>query len=245
VGLGVVPAAAAAHRAADRGRRGGAVLGERPGAPGGAAAVGRGGAAAVLPAASAHSGHREEHLRAPASRDLGLRFGIGGVARAAPQGLGAGRGGARRDAGGGGGLADAGERDREREEVVGAPHVGAEAGGDAVPDGGHLLGFLVLAPLPSPPRLALVLVRCGGRARARLPPKKLFSSTSARPRVPGRVATDRGGWQCCWRVAGFPLIKASWAGPLRIVGPLFPDRWPHAAVEIRFDSGTALVYMSL
>jgi hypothetical protein len=167
VGLGVVPAAAAAHRAADRGRRGGAVLGERPGAPGGAAAVGRGGAAAVLPAASAHSGHREEHLRAPASRDLGLRFGIGGVARAAPQGLGAGQGGARRDAGGSGGLADAGERDREREEVVGASQVGAEAGGD----GGHLLGFLVLAPLPSP-SLALVLVRCGGRVRARLPRKK-------------------------------------------------------------------------
>ena len=117
MGLAVVPsAAAAAHGAADRGRRRGAVLGERAGAPRGAAAVGRGRAAAVVPAAPAHGGHGEQHLRAPphGGLDLGhrVRLRIGGVAGGAPRGLGAGRGGARRDAGRG--LPDSGERDRDR-----------------------------------------------------------------------------------------------------------------------------------
>jgi len=147
-------ATVAVHGAADRGRRCGAVPGERPGAPRGAAAVGRGRAAAVGPAAPAHGGHREQHLRAPPHGGLGLglrvRLGVGVVARGAPRGLGAGRGGARRDAGGGGGLAHAGQRDRELREVVGAAHVSAPAGGDAVRDGGsgsgsggHLLRFLL------------------------------------------------------------------------------------------------------
>ena len=120
MGLAVVPAAAAAaHGAADRGRRCGAVLGERAGAPRGAAAVGRGRAAAVVPAAPSHGGHREQHLRAPphGGLDLGhrVRLRIGGVAGSALRGLGAGWGGARRYAGGRGGLADAGERDQDRD----------------------------------------------------------------------------------------------------------------------------------
>ena len=100
-------------------------------------------------------------------RRLWNRLGVGVVARGAPRGLGAGRGGARRDAGGGGGLANAGQRDRELREVVGAAHVGAPAGGDAVRDGGsgrHLLGFLLCSlPLPSSwlvPERALALRRC-------------------------------------------------------------------------------------
>jgi hypothetical protein len=111
-----------------------------------------------VPSAPAHGGHREQHLRAPPHGGLGLglrvRLRIGGVARGAPRGLGAGRGGARRDAGGRGGLPDARERDRELGQVVGAAHVGAPAGGDAVQDedGGRAWGVRHLSWL-----LALLL----------------------------------------------------------------------------------------
>lgn len=177
----LLPAAAvvAVRGAADRGRRCGAVPGERPGAPRGAAAVGRGRAATVVPAVPAHGGHREQHLRAPPHGSLGLRvrvrvrLGVGVVAGGASRGLGAGRGGARRDAGGGGGLAHAGQRDRELRKVVGAAHVGAPAGGDAVRDGssrGHLLGFALRFVSP------LFLVSC--RARACVVPLRLLFDPS-------------------------------------------------------------------
>ena len=74
-------------------------------------------AAAVVTAAPAHGVHREQHLRVPphGGLDLGhrVRLRIGGVAGCASRGLGAGRGGARRDAGRG--LPDSGERDRDRD----------------------------------------------------------------------------------------------------------------------------------
>lgn len=116
---GVITVAAAlpsiaAHGAADWGRRGGAVVGERPGAPRGAAAVGRRRAAAVGPPAAAHGGHREQHLRAPPDGRLRLGLGVGGVERGALGGVGAGGGRARRDAGRRSGLRDAGDRDRDR-----------------------------------------------------------------------------------------------------------------------------------